>query len=90
MNEWPGGFQAEVQVTAGSSAINGWRVTWTFTNGQTISNGWNATITPSGSSVTATNVAHNGSLAPGASTTFGFLGTWNGTNGVPSVTCTAS
>lgn len=90
VNEWPGGFQAEVQVTAGSSAINGWRVTWTFTNGQTISNGWNATITPSGSSVTATNVAHNGSLAPGASTTFGFLGTWNGTNGVPSVTCTAS
>ena len=90
VNQWQGGFQGEVQVTAGSSAINGWRVTWTFTNGQTISQSWNATITTSGSAVTATNVAYNGSLGAGASTTFGFLGTWNGTNTAPSVTCTAT
>jgi mannan endo-1,4-beta-mannosidase len=35
-------------------------------------------------------VSYNGSLAAGASTTFGFLGSWNGTNSVPALTCTAS
>jgi len=40
--------------------------------------------------VTARNVSYNGSIGAGASTQFGFLGTWNGTNSVPSLTCTAS
>ena len=35
-NEWPGGFQGEVTVTAGNSAISGWSVNWTFGNGQSI------------------------------------------------------
>ena len=47
-------------------------------------------MTSSGSSVTARNVSYNGSLAAGASTNFGFLGSWNGTNSVPAVSCTAS
>jgi mannan endo-1,4-beta-mannosidase len=29
-------------------------------------------------------------VAAGASTSFGFLGSWNGTNGVPTVTCAAT
>ena len=91
VNEWPGGFQGEIRVTAGSSPISGWQVTWTFNEGQRIDNVWNATVVnSSGSMVTATNVAHNGSLPAGGSTTFGFLGTWNGSNNVPNVTCTAS
>jgi Cellulose binding domain len=87
---WPGGFQATVTVAAGGSAIRGWTVTWQFANGQTITQSWNATVTTSGSSVTATNVSYNGALAAGASTQFGFLGTWNGTNSAPALTCTAS
>ncbi|MFC7480208.1 CotH kinase family protein [Luedemannella flava] len=89
VSQWPGGFQGDVKVTAGPSAINGWRVTWTFANGQTVTQSWGATVTASGSAVTATNVSYNGALAGGASTTFGFLGSWNGTNTAPSVTCTA-
>lgn len=89
-SEWPGGFQGSVRITAGSSAISGWRVTWTFANGQTVTSSWNATITSSGSSVTASNAPQNGSLAAGTSTDFGFLGSWNGTNSTPSLTCTAS
>ncbi|MDG4791137.1 carbohydrate-binding domain-containing protein [Micromonospora sp. WMMD1102] len=89
-SQWQGGFQGDVRVTAGSSAIRGWRVTWTFGNGQTISQSWNATISASGSVVTATNVAFNGALGAGASTTFGFIGTWNGSNTAPAVTCTAT
>ena len=50
---------------------------------------WNATVTTGGTAVTARNVSYNGTLAAGASTTFGFLGSWRGTNSVPAVTCTA-
>ncbi|GIJ24800.1 carbohydrate-binding domain-containing protein [Micromonospora lutea] len=89
-NQWQGGFQGEVQVTAGSSPITGWRVTWTFANGQTITQAWNATISASGSAVTATNVSFNGSLGAGGRTTFGFLGSWNGSNTTPTLTCTAT
>ncbi|WP_442791385.1 CotH kinase family protein [Micromonospora sp. NBC_01739] len=89
-NQWTGGFQAEVRVTAGSAAISNWTVTWTFANGQTISQAWNATVTSQGSAVTARNVSYNGTLAPGTSTTFGFLGTFGGTNTAPTPSCTAS
>jgi hypothetical protein len=90
LGQWQGGFQGDIRVTAGSAAIRGWRVNWTFANGQTISQSWNATITASGSAVTATNVSHNGALGAGAAATFGFIGTWNGTNTAPSLTCTAT
>lgn len=87
--QWTGGFQGDVKVTAGGAAIKGWTVTWTFPNGQTVSNAWGATVTSSGSAVTARNAAWNGGLAAGASTNFGFLGSWTGSNGVPAVTCAA-
>ncbi|MEV4489670.1 cellulase family glycosylhydrolase [Micromonospora coxensis] len=90
VNSWQGGFQGEVKVTAGSSAITGWTTRWTFANGQTVSQSWNATVSGSGSSYTARNVDYNGRLGAGASTSFGFIGSWNGTNSVPAVTCTAS
>ena len=90
IGQWPGGFQGEVRVTAGSAAITGWTVTWTFANGQTVNQAWNATITSSGSNVTARNVSYNGNLGAGASTTFGFIGSWNGANTAPTLSCTAS
>jgi mannan endo-1,4-beta-mannosidase len=90
LNQWPGGFQGDVRVTAGTSGISGWTVTWTFASGQTVTQVWNATVTSSGSTVTARNMSYNASLAAGASTTFGFLGWWNGTNTAPTASCTAS
>ncbi|SCG69857.1 cellulase family glycosylhydrolase [Micromonospora halophytica] len=90
VNSWQGGFQGEVKVTAGSSAINGWTAKWTFADGQSVSQSWNATLSSSGSTWTAHNVDYNGRLGAGASTSFGFIGSWNGTNSVPAVTCAAS
>jgi mannan endo-1,4-beta-mannosidase len=87
--QWPGGFQGDVKVTAGSAAIKNWTVTWTYANGQTVSNAWGATVTSSGSTVTARNAAWNGSLSTGASTNFGFLASWNGSNTTPTLSCTA-
>lgn len=84
-NEWNNGFTADITVTnTGSSAINGWTLTWSFSGGQQVTSAWNATVTQSGSSVTARNMSYNGSLAPGANTSFGFQGTHNGNNPTPS------
>jgi endo-1,4-beta-xylanase len=89
-DQWQGGFRVEIRVTAGVSAIAHWTVGWSFANGQTVSTSWNTALTSSGASVTATNVSYNGDLGPGAGTTFGFVGTWNGANTVPALTCTGA
>ena len=88
---WQGGFQGQVTVTnPGTTATTGWTVTLTFANGQTITQLWNGSYTQSGAVVTVKNVSYNGSLAPAASTAFGFLGSWNGTNAAPTLTCAAT
>ncbi|GHJ13124.1 MULTISPECIES: lytic polysaccharide monooxygenase auxiliary activity family 9 protein [unclassified Micromonospora] len=89
--QWGGGFQAEVKVTNGGGAIRGWSVSWNYQNGQQVTSAWNATVTTSGTLVTARNVAYNGALAPGASTSFGFTGSSSGTNPVPGIlSCTTT
>jgi cellulase/cellobiase CelA1 len=91
VGSWPGGFQGEVAVlSTGSAATAGWTVRWTYANGQTLTQVWGATVTSSGSTVTATNLSWNGALAPGASTSFGFLANSTGTNTAPTATCTAA
>jgi|GEM_PF-1457684 len=81
-NSWGSGFQGEVTVTAGSAAVNGWKVT---VNGATITQAWSSTL--SGTD-TLTSASWNGSLAAGASTTAGFIA--NGSGSGLSATCTAS
>ncbi|MEV4388498.1 cellulose binding domain-containing protein [Micromonospora sp. NPDC049580] len=87
VNSWSGGFQGEVTVTAGTAAINGWTVRWTLNNGQSINQVWNGTLSTSGSTATVGNVSYNGSLAAGATTSFGFLGSGNPAAASP--TCTS-
>ncbi|MEY9995713.1 hypothetical protein ABIE67_007745 [Streptomyces sp. V4I8] len=83
-NQWSGGFQADVQLSnTGSSAWSGWSLGWTFADGQRITQVWNADPTQSGSAVTAKNVGWNGSVAAGSSVSFGFTGSWSGTNAKP-------
>ncbi|KOX13499.1 chitin-binding protein [Micromonospora sp. NRRL B-16802] len=89
VSAWQGGFQGEVMIMNHSSApYNGWTASWTWPNGQSISQIWGATQTSSGSSVTARNVDYNATVAPEGTTTFGFLASTNGTNGLPTVSCT--
>jgi endoglucanase len=90
-NQWnntptSGGFQADVNIrNTGTTAINGWTLTWTFANGQTIGNLWNAAVTQTGANVSVrSNQTWNGNIAPGAAVNaFGFQGTWSGTNARP-------
>ncbi len=84
---WSGGFQGEVTVTAGASAINGWTVGWNLAGGQSISQIWGGTLSTSGSTATVRNVSYNGSVPAAGSTTFGFLA--NGSPSTPSLTCTS-
>ncbi len=87
ISSWPGGFQGEVTVRAGTSPINGWTARWTLANGQAISQLWNGSPSVSGSSVTVKNMSWNGSLGANGSTTFGFLAT--GSPSTPTLTCTS-
>ncbi|RQX06126.1 GH12 family glycosyl hydrolase domain-containing protein [Micromonospora inaquosa] len=83
-NSWNNGFTADVQITnTGSSAINGWTLNYTLPGGQQVTNAWNATVSQSGSAVTARNVGHNGSVAPGGTASFGYQGTLSGSYSSP-------
>jgi hypothetical protein len=95
-SEWQGGFGAGVSVTNLGDPLTGWALTWSFGAGQTVGQAWNTSLTQSGSAVTATNVSYNGSLGTNAAVSFGFNGSWTGSNPVPSsfalngVPCTGS
>ena len=89
-SSWTGGFQGEVTVTAGSAAIGGWSVNWSWSNGQAISQAWNATLTTSGTAVNAVPASWNRAIPAGGSTTFGFLASWTGSNTAPWPTCTVT
>ncbi|MBS2963424.1 cellulose binding domain-containing protein [Actinocrinis puniceicyclus] len=88
-NQWQGGFQGAVTVTAGTSPISGWSVSFRFADGQSVTQSWSAALTQSATAVTADNLSWDGSLAPGTSASFGFLASLSGAaNTVPTVTCT--
>ena len=88
-NAWQGGFQGEVLIMNHSSRTWGsWTAKWTWPSGQTLTQVWNGKSTTSGSSVTVTNEAYNGTIAPNGTTTFGFLANVPGANNLPTVTCT--
>jgi cellulase/cellobiase CelA1 len=86
-DQWNGGFVATVSVTAGGTAINGWRITLTLPGGAAISQVWNAVATGTSGTVTAANQSYNGRLAAGQSATFGLQGTGNGAGAT--ATCAA-
>ncbi|MBC2907840.1 endo-1,4-beta-xylanase [Streptomyces cupreus] len=90
--EWSDRFNGKVTVTAGSSAIIGWTTTVTVTSPQKISATWNGTPTwDSSGNVMTMRPNGNGSLAAGASTSFGFTVMKNGNSAAPVLgSCTAS
>jgi len=95
-SQWSGGFTANVDVTNLGDPVNGWRLVWTFPSGQQVTQAWNATVTSSGGQTTATNASYNAAIPTNSSVSFGFNGSWTGSNAVPTtfalngVTCTGS
>lgn len=85
-NRWGNGYVVQpVTVTnTRTTAITGWRVTFTLPAGHAISGSWNASLTGTTGTITATNMPYNGNLAAGGSTSFGFqVTTPNGDTGSP-------
>lgn len=79
-NNWGNGYQGQITVTNDTSAqITSWRVEFDLPSSSTVSQSWNAQQSTSGSRYTFTNVSWNGTLAAGASTSFGFLVNGSGT-----------
>ncbi|MEU1054330.1 cellulose-binding domain-containing protein [Streptomyces sp. NPDC005876] len=82
VDQWPDGFQAAVTVTTGR-ALDDWRVTWTFPDGQRVTRMWDATATQDGPRVTADAADYNRALPAGGSVGFGFLASWRDGNSPP-------
>jgi endoglucanase len=77
-NSWDNGYQGQMTITNDSSSqITSWRVEFDLPSGTTVNQAWSAQQTVSGNRYTFTNAAWNGTLAPGATTSFGFIA--NGT-----------
>ncbi|MEU8204349.1 cellulose binding domain-containing protein [Streptosporangium sp. NPDC049046] len=84
MNSWNNGFTANISITnTGNTTINGWTLVFTLPSGQSITSGWNATYSPSSGQVSAVNVSHNATLAPGATIDIGFQANHTGNTAKP-------
>ncbi len=84
VNNWPGGFQANITITNNAAPITSWALGFTFPNDQQVSGGWSGTFSQHGQDVTVTSESYNGALGTGASTSVGFTGTVGPANAAPS------
>ncbi|TDB72994.1 cellulose-binding domain-containing protein, partial [Micromonospora sp. KC721] len=83
-NQWGGGFGADVTITNLGDPVDGWTLTWSYTAGQRVGQAWNATVTQTGSEVSARDAGYNASIGTNGTATFGFNGSWdNSSNPVP-------
>ncbi|MGW3951365.1 glycosyl hydrolase family 18 protein [Streptomyces sp. NPDC004752] len=77
--DWGTGFEGKWTVkNTGTTTINSWTVEWDFPSGTSVTSPWDADVTSSGTHWTAKNKSYNGTLAPGASVSFGFNGAGSG------------
>ena len=84
VGEWPGGFQGEIRIgNPGTAAINGWKLAFTFADGQTVTNMWGGTPTQSGGAVSVAPASYTNTIAAGGSVTVGFIANKGATNAAP-------
>jgi hypothetical protein len=67
----------------GTSAISSWSLAFTFPGDQKITSNFNGSFAQTGENDTLTNASYNGAIAPGASITDGFQGTWTNSDAAP-------
>ncbi|MFC5955542.1 glycosyl hydrolase family 18 protein [Streptomyces pratens] len=77
--DWGTGFEGKWTVkNTGTTALSSWTVEWDFPSGTSVTSAWDADVTSSGNHWTGKNKSWNGTLAPGASISFGFNGSGTG------------
>ncbi|MEU9891734.1 cellulose binding domain-containing protein [Sphaerisporangium sp. NPDC051011] len=78
-SSWDNGYNGQFTITnTGSTTLNGWTVAFDLPAGTTAGTYWDALMTQSGSRYTFKNREYNGTLAPGASATFGWVASGTG------------
>ncbi|MEE1757169.1 glycoside hydrolase family 18 chitinase [Streptomyces sp. SP18CS02] len=78
-SDWGSGFEGRWTVkNTGTTTLSNWTVEWDFPSGTSVTSAWDATVTSTGTHWTAKNLGWNGTLAPGASVSFGFNGSGTG------------
>jgi len=71
---WPGAYQVEFTVrNTGTAPLSGWSTGFSFSGSQRVTTSWNALVTQSGNHLVGNNQSYNGSLPPGASTSWGAI-----------------
>jgi len=84
VNEWPGGFQAEVVIrNEAPVTFSGWRLRWSYPAGQRVEQLWNGEFEQVGAEVSVIHAPWNDTIAPGGSVSVGLLGSWSGANPDP-------
>lgn len=79
VSDWGSGFEGKwVVKNTGTTTLSSWTVEWDYPAGTAVTSAWDATVTGSGTHWTAKNVGWNGTLAPGATASFGFNGSGSG------------
>lgn len=79
-SQWSTGYVGKVTVRNDTAVtMTAWRVEFDLPAGTTVVNHWNAALTRVGSRHVFTNLAWNGTLAAGASTSFGWVASGPGT-----------
>nr|MDT0663257.1 cellulase family glycosylhydrolase [Micromonospora sp. DSM 115978] len=79
VSDWGSGWQGRYTITnGGTSTISSWRVQFDLPAGTTVGSYWEASMSRSGQRYTFANLGWNGTVAPGASVTFGFIGGGSG------------
>ncbi|WP_327072299.1 glycoside hydrolase family 18 chitinase [Kitasatospora purpeofusca] len=74
-SDWGAGFDGKWTVkNTGTTTLSSWTIEWDFPAGTSVASAWDATVTSTGNHWTAKDKGWNGTLAPGASVTFGFNG----------------
>ncbi|AZP20450.1 chitinase [Streptomyces aquilus] len=77
--DWGTGFEGKWTVkNTGDTTLSSWTVEWDYPSGTSVTSAWDADVTSSGTHWTAKNKSWNGTLAPGASVSFGFNGAGTG------------
>lgn len=79
VSDWGSGFEGKwVVKNTGTTTLSSWTVEWDYPAGTSVTSAWDATVTGSGTHWAAKNVGWNGTLAPGATASFGFNGSGSG------------
>ncbi|MFD4737550.1 glycosyl hydrolase family 18 protein [Streptomyces virginiae] len=79
VSDWGSGFEGKwVVKNTGTTTLSSWTVEWDYPAGTSVTSAWDATVTSSGTHWTAKNLGWNGTIAPGATASFGFNGAGGG------------